>query len=91
MRIIGSTKTGFIVEMDKDELTNLCGYHSEYCMRDARKKDIEVGEKFDIKSLYKKATETLTAYREIKEKFKAFQQQTGRLLALMGPDEKDGE
>jgi RNA polymerase-interacting CarD/CdnL/TRCF family regulator len=53
MKIIGTTKGGFILEASENELANLTGYYSEYQRRDkAAEKELKVGDTIMVSEMY---------------------------------------
>lgn len=91
MKVIGQTKDGSIVEISKDELAQIAGFYSDYSMRDRRKKDVEIGDEFEIGKMYTSASETLEAYGSVREKFESTQAKISVLLGFMKPEEKKGK
>ena len=83
MQIIGQTKAGFILDCTKDEAAKIRGHYSDYSLRDATKRDAAVGDQFDIGEMYQRASDTLSAYRDIQTQLAEMQKRTARLLACM--------
>ena len=65
MKIIGTTKDGFILEASSRELANLIGYYSEY---DQREKHVEpkVGDSIQINEMYQRRYDIARRRGEIK-------------------------
>ena len=84
MKIIGKTEDGFIIQAESNELANMVGYYSEYYARDT-KSPLEVGRIYPISALYKQATETIEAYKEIREQFTKVSNSLSKLLAQISP------
>lgn len=58
MKVIGERQGGFIVDLEKDELAQLMGFHSEYYAKDKGHK-LAVGSTLKVGDIFNRAMEAL--------------------------------
>lgn len=70
MKIIAETPTGFLIEADKDELSNLMGYSSDFHRRNDRRCErdsFRIGDKIPIKKMYDRLYQMANMGKELTE------------------------
>ena len=70
MKIIAITPTGFLVEADKDELSNLMGYSNDFNRTYDRSKNeqpFRIGDKIPVKKMYDRLYSMANMGKELSE------------------------
>ena len=77
MKVIGTTKRGFLLDASDDEIANLIGYHSAYTVKSKflKREVVNVGDEIQIGEMYKSLTELVG-------KVKTMEQIRASLLAV---------
>jgi hypothetical protein len=69
MKIIGITGKGFIVETDKDELSNLVGYQSDFSRtyNTSQRKEFKIGDQIEINAMFDRLYRMANKEKELME------------------------
>ena len=83
MKVIGYTKTGYMLDATKEEIANLIGFYSTYGV-EFRKKSIGIGSEINVSDMYKQLYGLAEKYNDI-EIAKDNLKQCIKLLDIVNP------
>jgi hypothetical protein len=89
LKVIGSTDSGFIVEMSREDLAQIFGYAYFSSANRENPNFHKEGFKFPINDIYQRAADTLNEYKTIKKNMDAVRGSITKLLKFMEPKQFD--
>ena len=69
MKIIGTTKQGFLLEATDNEIANLVGYYSAYTIKSKfnKREVVEVGDQIKVAEMYKSFDELVSKVKTMEQ------------------------